>query len=175
MNVLVVGIFVTLGLLAIMLAVFWLVGVWLSVTNVGFVPAPKRIVNKMVRLAGIVADERMIDLGSGDGRIAIAMAGAGAVAEGVELQPVLVWWSKLKAMRMAKSARPHFARKDIWSVDLSDFDVVTSYAFPRMMDRLEEKFDRELKPGARVVLYTFPLPHWQPEFIDGKIYVYRKS
>ena len=45
----------------------------------------------MIKLAKIKPGDIAVDLGSGDGKIVIAMAKAGAIAYGFEINPFLVW------------------------------------------------------------------------------------
>ena len=61
----------------------------------------ERDVRAAMELAGVERGDRLIDLGSGDGRIVIAAAKRGADALGIELDPSLV----IKARRAAKQAQ----------------------------------------------------------------------
>ncbi|HYK12766.1 MAG TPA: SAM-dependent methyltransferase, partial [Burkholderiales bacterium] len=56
--------------------------------DVPFVPTPYVVVEEMLRLAKVGADDFVMDLGSGDGRILIAAARKfGARGVGVDLDP----------------------------------------------------------------------------------------
>lgn len=63
---------------------------------------------------------RLVDLGSGDGRIVFEAAKRGYRATGIELNAVLCFYSKYKAIVDAdvRSAiwRPSFSRADLWKV-----------------------------------------------------------
>jgi len=60
-------------------------------------PTPKSVVGKMLKMAGLKRGETLYDLGSGDGRIVIKAAkDFGAVSVGIEANPFLVIWSRLK-------------------------------------------------------------------------------
>jgi hypothetical protein len=64
-------------------------------------------------------------------------------------------------------------------VDLKEADAVFVFLMPRIMPKLREKMERELKPGARVVCYSWPIPGWQPRAVDDapgrpKIYLYER-
>jgi Xaa-Pro aminopeptidase len=59
-----------------------------------FVLTGSRTVKTMTALANIQPGEKAADLGSGDGRILIAIARAGAEAHGYEINPFLVLWSR---------------------------------------------------------------------------------
>ena len=52
--------------------------------DVEWVPTPDVLVNTMLNLAEVNENDRVIDLGSGDGRTVLAAAERGATAVGVE-------------------------------------------------------------------------------------------
>ena len=58
-----------------------------------FVPTKMEKVKKMIEVSGLKEGEKMIDLGSGDGRIVCEAAKTGAKCVGVEISPFLYWWS----------------------------------------------------------------------------------
>src|SRR5688572_32434882 len=68
--------------------------------DVPFVPTPPETVRAMLEAADVGADDFVIDLGSGDGRIVIAAArDFGARAMGVDLDPSLIEQSRKNAAR----------------------------------------------------------------------------
>jgi SAM-dependent methyltransferase len=58
--------------------------------DVVWVPTPPALVEKMLDMARVTADDLVMDLGSGDGRNIIAAARRGARAIGVEYNPDMV-------------------------------------------------------------------------------------
>jgi len=140
-----------------------------------FVPTPRKIVQKMIALAHIGPDDIAIDLGSGDGRVTMAAAEAGARrALGFEIQPLLVLYSQWKARRKGLRGRAIFINGSFWKTDLSKVTVVFLYQLPNVMEKLEQKLLRELPSGARVISHGFVFKTWQPEKTDGKVRLYRK-
>lgn len=140
-----------------------------------FAPSKPKTIARMLQLAGIKAGERACDIGSGDGRIVIALARAGAEAVGIEKNIFLVWWSRLKIKKAGLADRAKIIHGDLWKFDFSKFSCVTVFGIIFIMKDLEKKLQAELKPGARVVsnLYTFPT--WQLAKEEEKIYLYQKS
>jgi hypothetical protein len=141
-----------------------------------FVPTDARNVEEMVRLAGIKPGERLADLGSGDGRILIAAARAGAQADGWEISPFLCLWSRWKIRRagLADCARVHLG--SYWGANFRKTDVVTLFLINTQMGRMQRKLLAEMPVGGRVVSYAFKFPGWPLEAKNGSgVYLYKKS
>ena len=51
---------------------------------------------------------------------------------------------------------------------MSEADVVYFFLMPDKMERLRTKFEKELKSGAKVVSYVWPIPGWETENVDKK-------
>ena len=137
-----------------------------------FAPTDRKTMNRMLELAQVKPGERACDIGSGDGRIVIALAKAGAYADGFEINPLLVWWSKLRIKSLGLSDKAHIYRKSLWKTDFSPYDVVTLFGIPYIMKPLGEKLYPELKPGARVASNNFKFPNWTPAHKEHGIIVY---
>ncbi|MEN3748285.1 class I SAM-dependent methyltransferase [Sphingomonas sp. HF-S3] len=131
--------------------------------DVPYVPTPPEVVAGMLDLAELKAGERLVDLGSGDGRIPIAAARRGATALGVEIDHRLVTRARSLAQIADQSARARFLRADLFTVSLRDADVVTLYLLPDVNEKLKPKLLNELRPGARVVSHAFDMGDWPPD------------
>ncbi|KAM5330616.1 adenine nucleotide translocase lysine N-methyltransferase isoform 2-T2 [Glossophaga mutica] len=95
---------------------------------------------------------KLVDLGSGDGRIVLAAHRCGLrPAVGYELNPWLVGLARLYAWRAGCADSVCYHRVDLWKLPL-----------------LEKKLQAELPEGARVVSGRFPLPTWQPVAVVGE-------
>lgn len=126
-----------------------------------YFPTKPANVEAIVRLAEIKSGEKAVDLGSGDGRIVIALARAGAEAHGYEINPLLVWRSRTAIRRAGLDGRAFVHWRSFWGVNLSDFSLVTAYGIPYIMRSLERKLRRELRSGARVISNIYPFPSWK--------------
>lgn len=132
-----------------------------------FVPTPPHIVAKMMKAAGLKAGDTVYDLGAGDGRLLIAAKKACPKihAEGYEVA-LAVWL--LGKLRIALSGQDiSFRMKSLFAANLSDADVIFVYLLPSFMDRLSEKFAAELKPGTRIISYTFGFKDRKGQLIEG--------
>lgn len=110
---------------------------------------------------------KVVDLGSGDGRIVIEAAKNGFLAEGVELNFWLVLYSRWSAWQQGVNDRTRFLRQDLWKVDLSTYNNVVIFGIQEMMEELERKADRELSPTASIIACRFPLPNRMPTAVVG--------
>lgn len=126
------------------------------------VPTPQVLVEKMLDLAEVKANDIVVNLGSGDGRMVIAAAKRRALARGIEYNAAMIEISKANAARAGMADKVTFEHADIFASDFSDADVVTLYLLPEMYDRLRPILLR-MKPGTRVVSNSFGMGAWRPD------------
>src|SRR3990167_8153087 len=131
--------------------------------DVIWVPTPPELVEKMLRMARITPEDFVIDLGSGDGRIAIAAAKKfGARSMGVEYNPDMVALSNREAQRQGVADKVKFVKADIFETDFSQATIITMYLLPDLNLKLQPKI-LDQKPGTRVVSHQFNMGEWQPD------------
>lgn len=123
---------------------------------------PMRLVEAMLDLARLSADDYLIDLGSGDGRIVIAAAKRGARALGIEYNRSLVELSKKTAEMEGVASRASFVHGDIFEADFSKATVITMYLLPEINIKLRPQI-LGMQPGTRVVTHTFNMDDWEAD------------
>lgn len=130
--------------------------------DVAFVPSSNRIVSAMLAAANVQRDEKIVDLGAGDGRFLIHAARRfpHATVVGYEGAYWVYLLGRFRLLLAGSSAKIVYG--NFFLVDLSDADVVFTYLSIHAMKRLAPKFQKELKSGARVVSHAFSLPDRQP-------------
>ena len=129
-----------------------------------FITTPPEVVERMLQVAETRADDLVIDLGSGDGRIVIAAAQKyGARAVGIELDGALVLKSREAARAAQVADKVSFIEGDVLRADISRATVITIYLLPDLMRQLQPRFIQELAPGTRIVSHAFTMAGWAPD------------
>jgi len=136
--------------------------------DVVWVPTPEPVIEFMLDMAKVTPQDFVIDLGSGDGRIVLAAAKRGARGFGVDLNPDLVQLSNEEALRQGVSDRARFMVKDMFQTDLSPASVLTTYLLPHLNVRVRPQLLAQMRPGSRVVTYSFHMGEWQPDAVAQK-------
>jgi len=131
--------------------------------DVVWVPTPQTLVDKMLDMAKLTAQDIHMDLGSGDGRTVITAAKRGATATGIEYNPSMVELSRRNAAAAGLPAgKATFANADLFETDLSKASVITMFLLPQINLKLRPKI-LDLKPGTRIVSNTFTMEDWEAD------------
>lgn len=131
----------------------------------------RKVVERVMDLAGVGHGKVFYDLGSGDGRLVIAAARRGAKATGVEIDAVRVFYSRFWIW-LLKIKNAEIVKGNLFDQSLTDADVVNLYLFPETNKKLIPKLERELKKGVLIVATSFEIPGWCPIKVDPRGPVY---
>lgn len=140
-----------------------------------WLPTSTKAVKRMLELADVQERDVVIDLGSGDGRIIITAATKyKARAIGIEADPIRLMWSKSIIRYKGLSERVKVLWGNFFFKDLREATVVTVYQNQETNNKLKPKFEKELKPGTRIVSHVFTFDGWEPRRVDkeSQIYLY---
>jgi len=144
-----------------------------------FIPVKPEFLEQIVETMEIDEKDTVYDLGCGDARMLVSCQNAHPEAKyiGIEKNFVPYFWVKLRLLYLGKSAKIKIIHQDFFKADLSDATAIFLYLIPKQIVRLEEKFERELKPGTKVLAFKYPLQKKEPEKVSGlegdKIYFYK--
>jgi len=160
-------------------AVFWVAVAFASILrpavhavealqlDVPYVPTPQAVVDRMLELAEIKPGDYLIDLGSGDGRIAITAAQRHKIkALGVDLDPERIREANENARQAGVTGQVEFRQQDLFDTSISEASVLTMYLLPVVNLKLRPRLLYELKPGARVVSHAFRLGEWEADHFE---------
>ncbi len=120
-----------------------------------YLPTPQHVVTRMLEEANLMPGQKLIDLGSGDGRIVLTAAkqfGARSVGYEIDKDLVAISRSKIAAAQVAESAS--IEASDMFKADLTDVDVLAIYLYPAVMDQLKKQIEH-MRPGTIVVSHQF--------------------
>ena len=123
---------------------------------------PPELVERMLDLADLTSEDKLIDLGCGDGRIGLAAAQRGARALGVDLDPMRIAEARASAGRAGLEALASFREEDLFATPLAEASVVTLYLMMHVNRLLEDRLRSQLKPGSRIVSHAYSIGGWTP-------------
>ena len=131
--------------------------------KVPYVPSPVEVVDRMLEFADVKKADVVFDIGSGDGRMVIQAAKKyGAKGMGIELDSRLVEMARAEAKKDGADQLVEFRQGDALKADISDATVVTLYMLPSFNKQLRPILEKQLQPGARVVVHDYPIEGWNP-------------
>ncbi len=165
-------VFIAFTILQLAFAAFILFLCLAFVTGGPFVPSTNTAVEAMIKAAHIHPGMTVYDVGSGDGRVLFAAAREGANAVGIEINPYLVWYTRIRAFFSPYRGRIRVVWGDLWRTDLKRADLVFVYLIPWRMGDFAAKLTRELPKGAAVVSNSFIFPNWKAIHKDPRHHIY---
>jgi len=131
--------------------------------DVIFVPTPPDVVDAMLKLAEVSANDVVYDLGSGDGIIIVTAAQKfGATGVGIDIDPQRVKEATERIAKAGVGDKVKVLNQDLFTTDISQATVVTLYLLPSLNQRLIPKLNKELKPGTRIVSQSFNMGDQNP-------------
>ena len=155
--------------LAIVLSYFFLIPFFFGAP---YEPSRGKALKHIIKFTNPKKGDKIAELGSGDGRVCIALAKNGAEVHGFEMNPFLVWLSKRKIRKLGLQNKVFIHWKNFWKVNLSQYNKVVMFQFNTIAGKLGKKFKQELKPGTRIVSHWWRIPRWEIKEKIGRVYFY---
>jgi cyclopropane fatty-acyl-phospholipid synthase-like methyltransferase len=137
-----------------------------------FVPSSDQSAKEILELVQAKPGSHILDLGSGDGKLVMALARQGYRVTGIELNPLLVLRSRQAIKRAGLSPLADIAWGNFWRHDLSRYDVVVLFVVKHVMPRLERKLRLQLRPGSQAISNYFLFPGLEPQKSTGATHAY---
>jgi len=121
-----------------------------------------------------IPNGRFVDLGSGDGRVVLEFARAGFESVGVEMNPFLVWWSRIKIKKSKiKSQKAKIIWENFWKINFQNYDIVYIFQLSSINLLITKKLQTELKPGSIIISFGFPFMDFDLIQKQGEFLVYK--
>lgn len=135
--------------------------------DVIWVPTPDEVVERMLRMAQVTPHDYVVDLGAGDGKIAIAAAKKfGARALGIEYNADMARHAQRQVEHAGVAGRARIVQGDIFVSDFSQATVVTMYLLPALNLKLRPIL-LDMRPGTRVVSHSFSMDDWEADEVSS--------
>lgn len=153
------------GLLFILVCCFSLIFSVLSFAP--WVPSRGRDLKRIFKLADLKPGQVFYELGCGDGRVTIYAANNFNIkAIGLEISLPFYLICKLRQF-FQKSNKLEFKFKNLYKENLAPADAVYFFGMPYVLnEKFCQKLRKELRPGTKIISYSFKLTDWPPKLID---------
>ncbi|MBN1570756.1 MAG: 50S ribosomal protein L11 methyltransferase [Acidobacteria bacterium] len=130
---------------------------WIRNPDVVYVGTAYDVVSKMLHMAQPKKGDVVYDLGCGDARILVLAAQKyGCRGMGYDIDPERVGASRENVKRNKVENLVQIFQADIFTLDLSEADVIPIYLLPEMNRKLLPQFEK-MKPGSRIVCHNYDL------------------
>lgn len=169
------GTLLILGVTLIMLATLL---TFLFKTKVPYVPSQKKVIEKVLEEFPLQKGQLIYDLGCGDGRFLFAAEKKyQTLGRGFELAPLPYLIAQFK--KLIYRSKNKFYLKDFYQHSLSDGKFIYCYLYPKLIDKVYQKFIQETPAGSILISNTFPVKNIDAFKIinssSQKIYVYQNQ
>ncbi|MFH1200859.1 MAG: methyltransferase domain-containing protein [bacterium] len=161
LNLILISILLLILLLVILLSILFLLTPLFS--KIPFVPVRKKVLNDIISALELSDKSVLYDLGCGDGRILFRAHKLNPKVRcvGIEIAPFPFFWAKARKF-FNYSENVSIIHGDMFKTDISSATHIFLYLFPKIVDSLLPKFEKELRPGVRVVSCDFQFSNKKP-------------
>ncbi len=134
-----------------------------------YVATPLPVVEKMLEMARLTPDDVLYDIGCGDGRMVIAAArDYGCRGVGIDIDESLIKMSRASAEEEGVAALTRFIAMDATKAHYTEATVLALYLLPESLELLRPLFEKELRPGARIVTHDYSIPGWDEKKVASE-------
>jgi len=132
-----------------------------------WVPSRARDLKRIFKLADLRPGQIFYELGCGNGRVSVyAAENFNVKVIGLEISLGLYLVCKLRQL-FNRGGKLEFKFKNLYKENLASADVVYFFGMPNVLnEKFCLKLKQELRPGAKIISYSFKLHDWQPKVID---------
>jgi 16S rRNA G966 N2-methylase RsmD len=142
-----------------------------------YVPTHTKNINNLISIIdkefSLSTFSHAVDLGSGDGRVVIALSRKGLKCDGIEQNKFLY---KIARRNVEKNRLENVCtiyNSDFFKTNFSKYDLIILFQTPYIMQRLQNKLVGDVKHGSVVASYCFKLPGRRETIKTGVWYIYK--
>jgi SAM-dependent methyltransferase len=168
---------IVLLLCELLLVIFGVYMIYNFLTQTPFYPSSVRELDKLIKegqikLPNVEKQLRFVDIGSGDGRFIIWAIRQGFLADGIEFNPFLFLFSRIKLILLGHGKNNKVYRKNFHKHKYTDYNIAYLFVFSKHMDKLRTKLESEMPKGSIIISNTFKFSDIKPDYSVGKFHVY---
>jgi protein-L-isoaspartate O-methyltransferase len=171
-----------LGTLLLIFALFFVVPLLFGAP---FDISRSKSLKNILKLTSPKKGDKIAELGSGDGRVCIALAkkskSKNIIIHGFEINPILVLISKRKIKKLNLNSQIKIYWKNFWSINLKPYNKIVLFQWKTIMNKLEKKLRKELKKGTKIISHNWKFPNLKIKkqagkhhLLQGIVYLYEK-
>jgi len=113
----------------------------------------------------------ILELGSGDGSVALAAAKRGATVIGYELNPILVAVSRLRCIHFRGQVKIVWG--NYWHKEWPVTDGIFVFLLDKYMAKLDTKIIQQYKgKHVKLVSFAFQIPGKKPKKVQSGLFLY---
>jgi|YelNatPaOPRAMG01_1025707.scaffolds.fasta_scaffold91857_2 precorrin-6B methylase 2 len=128
-----------------------------------YLPSSLSVIDAALNMVEVKPKEIFADLGCGDGTVLVRAAEKfRTYCVGFEINPSLALLARRKAKTFGVGFLVDVVCADLFTVDLSKFNVIYVYPSPTIIDKLSEKITQECSKGTRILVHDYPLKGLNP-------------
>lgn len=136
-----------------------------------YLPTMQKQIDVAFKLVSLKPGQTMLELGSGDGRVAIAAAKRGANVIAYELNPLLVIYSRIRCFKYRSHIKIKWA--NFWNKDWPEADLIFTFLLPKYMTRLDKKIAGYKHKPVIFVSYAFSIPSKKADRQEQGVFLYK--
>jgi len=131
-------------------------------------PISRRDLKRALDFCEVEAGERIVDVGSGDGRVLITAAKEyDLIGTGIEIDPIKAWLANLRVRWAGVQDKVKIVRANIFDTDYGEADILFIYLTHQALDKLFPDILDQLKPTARILCYRFCIQGMTPDKVNA--------
>ncbi len=162
--------------------ILWSIVYWSIRNGISPMPTSLKVKKGLFELLPEKVEGDVYELGSGWGTLVFPLAVRYPETHVIGYETSLIpYWISYGFLLAFPKRNLALKRQDFFQVDLKGAHLIVCFLYPGAMEKLKEKFEKELQPGTLIVSNTFAIPGWKPiqiqevkDLYRTKIYLYRR-
>ncbi len=148
-----------------------------------YVPTMRGARKKLKEVVKLKKSDKVLDLGSGLGRMVLFFAQYPVHVTGIERRGFLAFVSRVRLFfHFWKKGKTTILHDDFFNLNLRHFNLIYAFHIPKVITLLAPKVEKEMTAGSTLISYKFPYP-LSAKFAEEKVqdapgsffYVYRRK